>query len=384
MAETPTKLAMLKSTEQVLEYLSVVAGASLPERFRNPTSIIQLTTGLANGIHRLVLSAPLSNTNIGDGPRTVILKHSTPHIIDVGGKTVVWDLWPYDLRALREVPNTERVKTPKVYWVDETNRVVIIEDAGPESRTLKDVLLSDTIPSVGVFRQIGDELGKYLAQLHTWGSSPEVMSRFENKDARVIASWRTVGRVEDEVEKACPDIPQDVKTALKTWCDKEKEKAMNGVDTVIMGDFWTGNVLVNLTAAGELESLYVVDWEMVRPADAAVELSQMLAEVWEAGQFGRSTDAKAAAKDLAVALCSAYEHGARMLPENMLRDVMVGAGAHVAVWAEFGFTKQITTEACQTAKRKAGKLIQEALTGGTEGGQASAWGLAGLDKSTKP
>ncbi|KAK6337834.1 hypothetical protein TWF696_001313 [Orbilia brochopaga] len=386
MANTrSSKLEMLKSTDQVLAYLSSVSDASFPDGFRRPKSVTELTTGIGNGVHRLILNTSPPTTQheaAAQTPSTAILKHSTPYVFQIDGQTVVWDLWPFELYALRDVPNTEFVKTPKVYWVDESNRVMITEDAGPKSKTLKNLLLGETIPGPAAFAKIGEELGKYLSKLHTWGHSTEALSKYENKDARVIASWRTCGRLEEVLSKEYPNLSQDIKEKVKIYCDEEKSKALNGNTTVIMGDFWAGNVLVNLTEAGELESLYIVDWEMIRPADAATEISQMVAEVWEAGEFSSSPDAKSAAKHLNLSLCSEYGRNMGPLPKDMLREVMLGGGAHVAVWVSIGFAEQGNEVTFKKARDSAMQIIEKALGEDTQlrAHEAQDWGFSVLGR----
>ncbi|KAF3923128.1 hypothetical protein ABW20_dc0107475 [Dactylellina cionopaga] len=370
--EATPKLELLTSSDQIQKYLDFITDPSFPEAFRSPVSMKNLSLGgIGNGVHRLTLNTiPETLTS------TVILKHSTPYVFTIGGQKVVWDLWPFELNALRDVPNTRFVKTPKVYWVDEINRVVFSEDAGPKSQTLKHLLLSENIPDARVFAQIGEELGKFLVRLHSWGRDTDVLERYyENNDSRPIASWRTFGRLEEALAKAYPDLSDELKAKIKTYCAKEKEKVFNTQEMVIMGDFWTGNVLVNISDAGELESLYVVDWEMIRPADAATEISQMLAEVWEAGEFSKSSHAKAAAKDLSTGLCSAYKNGVKGPIEGMLQDVMLAAGAHIVVWARIGFADYGDEAKFKAAQDKASRLIWEAFG---EDVESQDWGFEPL------
>ncbi|KAK6513871.1 hypothetical protein TWF506_008302 [Arthrobotrys conoides] len=373
MADTPN-LELLKSEKQIQEYLDSITDPSFPEIFRSPLSSNNITNGIGNAVHRLVLNTSISNDPTTTG--TVILKHSNPYIFNIDGQKVVWDLWPFEVNALRDVPNTEVVKTPKVYWVDHFNRVMFIEDAGPRSKNLKKLLLSKKIPQTEVFSKIGEELGAYLAQLHSWGRDTKVLEKYENKDSRVIASWRTYGRFEDALVKAYPELSDNLKQKAAAYCAREKEKALHGNEIVIMGDFWTGNVLANLTETGELESLYIVDWEMIRPADAATEISQMLAEVWEAGEFGKNSDAKSAAKSLSEGLCSAYKSQAGKIPEDMLKEVMLAAGAHIVVWSELGFAKYGDERKFKEVKDKAAQFMWEAFG---EKVESQDWGFGPLN-----
>ncbi|EPS35953.1 hypothetical protein H072_10560 [Dactylellina haptotyla CBS 200.50] len=374
MADTSKpEFEQLDSADKIQAYLSSITDTSFPEAFRSPVSIAALAGGSGNGVHRLTYNTTNATSNAT--PATIVLKHTIPYVFTVNGAKVVWDTWPFGILAQREVPSTEFVKIPKVYWVDEVKRVMLMEDTGLKSLNLKNLLLSEKIPDNRVFAKIGEELGKYLAILHSWGRSTDIIEKYENKDSRVIASWRTFGRLEDSLAKTYPDLPESLKLKVKTYCEEEKVKALTGKDLVIMGDFWTGNCMVNLDDAGELESLYIVDWELIRPGDAATELSQMLAEVWEGGEFGQSPSAKAAAKDLSTGLCSAYKHGAGSLPENLLKDVMLAAGAHVVVWAPIGFAAYGDAQKFKTAQDKASQFMWEAFG---ESVNSQDWGLAAL------
>ncbi|EGX52971.1 hypothetical protein AOL_s00007g307 [Orbilia oligospora ATCC 24927] len=372
MADTPN-LELLKSKEQVQAYLDSITDPSFPEAFRSPLSSFNITNGIGNAVHRLVLNTSISNNPTSTG--TVILKHSNPYIFNIDGQKFVWDLWPFEANALQDVPHTEVVKAPKLYWVDHVNRVMFTEDAGPQSQNLKDLLLSDEIPQPKVFSKIGEELGAYLAQLHSWGRDTKVLEKYENKDSRVIASWRTYGRFEDALIKAYPELSENLKQKVAAYCAQEKDKALHGNEIVIMGDFWTGNVLVNLTETGELESLYIVDWEMVRPADAATELSQMLAEVWEAGEFSKNLNAKPAAKSLSEGLCSTYRSQVEKIPEGMLKEVMLAAGAHIVVWGEIGFAVYGDEGKFKEVKDKATQFIRKAFG---EEVESQDWGFGAL------
>ena len=45
-----------------------------------------------------------------------------------------------------------------------------------------------------------------------------------------------------------------------------------------MGDFWPGNLMVQLDEAGELKRIYVLDWELTREGLTGIEVGQFAAE----------------------------------------------------------------------------------------------------------
>jgi hypothetical protein len=368
-------MEMLKTTESVREYLKSVSDDAFDESYRNPTAIVQLTTGIANAVHRLIFDTPSGSEPL----RSVILKHSTPYVFTLDGQKVTWDLWPYENMALRGVPTTDVVKVPKLLWVDEKIRVTIIEDAGIQSLTLKDLLLREDLPATEVLATIGDELGKFAAKLHWWGCDETLLKKFENPVAKQICSWRTFGRIERVLKQLQPDMSPQKLARLQQISEREMAMINNDNEMVIMGDFWPGNTLINLTEDGQLQSVYLIDWELIRGGDSAMELSQMSAEVWEAGQFGKNSRAVEASKELIKAMCKAYKAGLNdNFGDQMMSEVMIQAGAHVAVWVNAGYSKY-------GDEKKVGQIRQKGLDmfwkGAGETNQtAEEWGFEVFDR----
>ena len=46
-----------------------------------------------------------------------------------------------------------------------------------------------------------------------------------------------------------------------------------------MGDFWPGNLMVQLDETGELKQIYVLDWELTKEGLTGIEVGQFAAEI---------------------------------------------------------------------------------------------------------
>ena len=95
-----------------------------------------------------------------------------------------------------------------------------------------------------------------------------------------------------------------------------------------MGDFWPGNVMIRVGGEGEVERVYVIDWELCKPGLAGVEIGQFYAEVGFVRHF--HPEYAAAANAVLSAFSEAYEEAAK--PEaSVLHTAAVHTGTHYAV-----------------------------------------------------
>ena len=177
------------------------------------------------------------------------------------------------------------VSVPRLYYEDKANRILIMSDCGENSKTLK-ALFQNNPPSVDVSQIIGRSLGIFLAYLHK--STPENKKSFGgNRQTREIAALISYGWIistlspkgEDPILIDPPiDLPPNDIVNLKAHADDMATRMTSSDDVLSMGDFWPGNILVSFTP--DLEPrLTVVDWEVVGPGLAGIDLGQFLAEM---------------------------------------------------------------------------------------------------------
>jgi len=68
------------------------------------------------------------------------------------------------------LPKESLVQVPKVHRLDEKAHVIIMDDAGESSLTLKDFLKSGRL-SDSTAVKIGESIGEFLGSLHEWGTA---------------------------------------------------------------------------------------------------------------------------------------------------------------------------------------------------------------------
>jgi 5-methylthioribose kinase len=83
-----------------------------------------------------------------------------------------------------------------VYLYDKVEHIVIMDDCGSNSVTLKEYMQNGRC-SVETAHRIGKEVGNFIGHLHTWGKgNPDVYEFFEqNQQGKIMSSWVFYGRL---------------------------------------------------------------------------------------------------------------------------------------------------------------------------------------------
>jgi len=208
------------------------------------------------------------------------------------------------MNKVREIlPSGSLARVPIIYLHDETNHVIIMEDAGRDTVNLKELLRRPNPPSPLTGAAIGRALGEFIATLHVWGKTDQgraSLDFFEGQpQARGICAWATYGRLVDTITGKSESIPlihdpplqvtSEELEKISKFAEERAEEMRSSRETMTMGDFWPGNMLVDLDRSGdgteELRKVFVVDWEVARPGVAAFDVGQFQAEIFTVRHF---------------------------------------------------------------------------------------------------
>jgi 5-methylthioribose kinase len=93
----------------------------------------------------------------------------------------------FEVEALRLVlkmhANDDVITVPAVHLFDEEAHVVIIEDCGMDTRTLKQLVIDEGLTQM-VAEDIGAAIGRFLARIHAWNKEASFdMGIFTNNEA---------------------------------------------------------------------------------------------------------------------------------------------------------------------------------------------------------
>lgn len=106
----------------------------------------------------------------------------------------------FEVEALRRVraiiPNDALVTLPAVHLFDQQSNVIIMDDCGETTRTLKEFMQTGKSTPL-LARQIGTALGRFLGDVHAWGKGNASLIEFfeENQQAKTMSAWATYGRL---------------------------------------------------------------------------------------------------------------------------------------------------------------------------------------------
>lgn len=206
--------------------------------------------------------------------------------------------------------------------------------------TLHSFLRGNTPPSIPMTTLIGTKLATFIAGVHNWGRN--------NPMAHRRLSANAVGRT--AMKTLCYDtiVPKAAKSGvvdplLQVVAEALSEEVMTNEETLVMGDFWTANVLIDVhkSHTGELvlKKLWVIDWESCRYGNPATDVSSFAGDSCLVYQFQNRNVGEA----LRHSFLKTYAGLAKVDP---LR-VVLGLGAHVIMWtADLGADKDGEARIC--------------------------------------
>jgi len=250
------------------------------------------------------------------------------------------------MNKVREIlPSGSLARVPLIYLHDETNHVIIMEDAGRDTVNLKELLRRPNPPSPLTGAAIGRALGEFIAILHVWGKTNQgraSLDFFEGQpQARAICAWATYGRLVDTITGKSESIslihdpPLQVTSEelekISKFAEERAEEMRSSRETMTMGDFWPGNVLVDLDRGGdgteELRKVFVVDWEVARPGVAAFDVGQFQAEIFTVRHFNPACGPVSEALDTAF-----LEGYLSIQPELDRQKAAQHLAMHLVIW----------------------------------------------------
>lgn len=261
------------------------------------------------------------------------------------------------------LPADSLVVVPTVHHWDEAAHVMIMDDCGKSSRNLKQLML-ERPPPVALAHRIGAALGEFLGRMHAWGADPTASQHAyfnTNQQGKMITKYITYDRLVATLDgqaqlPALSEPPLGVSQTnldiISKICDKRRDAIQHCQDTLTMGDFWPGNVLVNLQYPSDgdtptVKHVYVVDWELVKPGLAGLDIGQLCAEMHLLRHF--SPACEPAASEALGAFLKTYRDTFAM-PPGMARLVAEHIGAHIVAlapripWGSKELTREVVME----------------------------------------
>ncbi|KIM33509.1 hypothetical protein M408DRAFT_326205 [Serendipita vermifera MAFF 305830] len=350
------------------------------------SSVLQVTGGMSSYTFRVALVSPYKDEKLGTF-HSVVIKHARNYaagIESLGPITLTRrDVEIAALDLIATLPFVgSKVHLPRVLASDSINALTILGDVG-KLPTLKEYILtraqSSPDTSVPITQEIGQLLGEFLANLHRWGytvlnsGDTLLLDPFKHNEASgtsKIAAWRMSIPVTDFAHKYPSTTNACDWEAFKT---KYAAYILEPEDTFLMGDFWSGNILVKLSPDGtQLERLFVLDWEGAALGMAAVDVAQFTAEAW---LLQRHPERHEPGKALVSSFVQSYEASIRKGDEGATfaakffdpTAIATCTGAHAAMWGILGAWEGIPQERKEEVNQAALHICADTTRGVFEG-----------------
>ncbi|KAF9011117.1 kinase-like domain-containing protein [Cyathus striatus] len=318
------------------------------------TEVITVSGGNANYAYRLNLIVPYC------GNTTLICKHAKPYIRTMIDIPLNVDRQLYEVEALKAVrswlPSNSVVTVPEVHLFDMEHNLIIMEDLGHDAVTLK-IFMQEHNPSTELASRIGELIGDFLGQLHVWGQNNVERCKFfdgnmEGKSVTRAYYGGLVSTLKGEYSLSkLSDPPLEIKAedlnVIEDVVEDTTQSMVTVRDSFVMGDFWTGNMIVSLDKSGNLNHIFIVDWEFSRLGLLGVEVGQFCAEAHMLHRF--NVQCKESAPALLTHFLKAYRKLVNT-DEELCRTAVIHLGVHIIAiaprmpWGEKELTREVVQE----------------------------------------
>ncbi|KAF9566918.1 hypothetical protein CPC08DRAFT_681640 [Agrocybe pediades] len=319
--------------------------------------VLPLSGGTANYVYRLRLAIPHK------GRGTLVLKHAQPYVKDYKALKFSLERQTYEVAALKHVrewlPSDSVVTVPEVHLFDEELHVIVMDDAGEDAVPLKAFLKQSGPVDIPLAREIGSALGEFLGKMHKWGQgNKKICDAVKgNIEAQQMSAWAFYGRLVDtlsgnhqlaKLSDPLLVVDQENVEVARVVAKETTELLMHATDTFVMGDFWPGNLMIQLDAESKLKNIFVLDWELAKNGLISTDIGQFCAEIH---LLGRCYPERC--KETAPAILDNFmdEYKTACEPTvEVVRRALIQWGTHMAVlgarvdWGDKEITREVTRE----------------------------------------
>ncbi|CAG8894223.1 unnamed protein product [Penicillium salamii] len=275
------------------------------------STLTRLSGGTANFVYRGTLAST------GD---SIVIKHAKEYL--ASNENFKLDITRCDheiaiLQALDSLPahrqDNVTVKTPRMLYANPKTHTQVLED------------LPNSTSALG----IGRALGSWLRSLHTWSAEKKQGAsenfRRDNIPMQQLKFYANYTLLIESVDNFpallgdCRSLFEEIRDLAAVELEKDDHTNEHGV---IHGDFWTGNVLVQNDS--NATTLFIVDWELSQVGARALDLGQMIAELYETKLFKNL--------DNGLQIIQGFTKAYGPINDGMAYRTAIHVGVHLICW----------------------------------------------------
>ncbi|OGM39637.1 hypothetical protein ABOM_011645 [Aspergillus bombycis] len=305
------------------------------------SSVEPLSGGTANFVFRGTLLHPLP-----DGTTTVVIKHTEDYIASNREFKLSAERCLIEksiLTSLNNLPSSKitndddtasqfTAKTPHIYSFNPLTNTQVMEDL-PDSVDLKSFFVSPSsarsVPHEWAV-SLGRALGHWLSSFHSWAkesAQTDVTLELEQnhffQDLKFSINYDSLVNMVSkypEILEGSRGVFEKVRDMARSELGRKDGEGFG----VIHGDFWSGNIILPKTSLDTKCSntpLFIIDWELAQCGTRALDLGQMIAELYELKHY-KDVDA-------GVWIIQGITEGYPALSEEMAFRTLIHVGTHL-------------------------------------------------------
>lgn len=254
-----------ETQENVIEYFSTIK----PSKIESLCSARLLSGGVTNQVYRCVLP----NNTASVIPDIFILKYYPPF---AGSRSIPFcqDRYFVEKEALTQVysiSSLTTVKVPRIYFADDENKVLLIEDIGERCVSLMAYLSrASNLPTLISPTQVATRLSNFLQCLYRVELGG-LSSLFENKAAYTVLNAYFVDGFQQRLKNL------GISEEFTEWIEASQPWVVPAVHPVLtFGDLWPNSVYIS----DDGSTIWLIDWELSRFGTIINDLRQMVSNLY--------------------------------------------------------------------------------------------------------
>ncbi|KAG8752576.1 hypothetical protein FRC12_011882 [Ceratobasidium sp. 428] len=249
---------------------------------------VQLITGGHSAFtYRATLRNPLPT-----GESSIILKHAEGYIAVHEVMKIEAERAVYEYESLAAVSKSglfdsnSIVQAPKPLHFDPETNTIFMTDLGAVKTLTK--VLTDSLEGIhdgdnaesklkaacDLASAAGSALGDFVGRFHNWSSLPE-QAALRKRFAQNVAGTKQCLSIHHDMAVRAATMFGTMEPWLADIIEEEKQHATGFQDGLAIGDLWLDNVLVSQGPEHGGLRLYVIDWEMARPAPPEFDMGEI-------------------------------------------------------------------------------------------------------------
>lgn len=242
------------------------------------TDIKLLSGGLVNYVYRISFETSKNKA-------TVILKYFPPFLAINKSVAFSQERYHVEKSALSLLTDSPWLKinqgsiarTPQLFYSDDQNYVIIIEDVGEKAQTLLNLLTKNSKLNNQLITQLAKEVKFFIEYLTKYsGITPVNHIEFENKPVSDMLDiyWKRTWQVQSVSLSLEAELASYLKISGSLF-----EAPNLTTDSVVwtFGDLWPNSILID----EEANRIWFIDWEASRfQVDPLRDLEQLMANLW--------------------------------------------------------------------------------------------------------